>query len=142
MYLGTLSRTFWRNYHQVGQLRTIFEYFPLYFRYSLQQTLLFPNVKQWWFLSAIYFEFLSLCSSIKFRWGNLRYFFFTAIWNESEMKISHMFKVKLVASLPKKIQQVLSHNNFQLGGKKHLWFLSMTSLKGDYQFYHDARIFS
>ena len=47
------------------------------------------------------------------------------------MKICHMFNVKLVTSLPKKIQQDLSHGS-QLGGKKHLWFLSMTSLKGDY----------
>ena len=46
-----------------------------------------------------------------------------------------------VTSLPKKIQRVLSHGS-HLGGKKHLWFLSMTSLKGDYQFYRDARTFS
>ena len=45
------------------------------------------------------------------------------------MKISHMFNVKLVTSLQKKIQQVLSHGS-QLGGKNHLWFLSMTSLIG------------
>ena len=49
--------------------------------------------------------------------------------------------VKLVTSLPKKIQGDLSHGS-PLGGKKHLWFLSMTSLKGDYQFYRDARTFS
>ena len=29
---------------QVGRLRTIFQDFPLYFQYSLQQTLPFPNV--------------------------------------------------------------------------------------------------
>ena len=49
------------------------------------------------------------------------------------MKICHKFNVKLVTSLPKKIQRVLSHGS-QLGGKRHLWFLSMTSLKGDYNF--------
>ena len=50
-----------------------------------------------------------------------------------------MFNVKLVTSLPKKFQRVLSHGS-QLGGKKHLWFLSsMTSLKSKYQFYYDAR---
>ena len=32
------------TYHQVGRLRTIFWYFPLYFQYFLQQTLLFLNV--------------------------------------------------------------------------------------------------
>ena len=36
---------------------------------------------------------------------------------------------------------VLSHGS-QLEGKKHLWFLSMTSLKGGYQFYCNARRFS
>ena len=56
------------------------------------------------------------------------------------MKICHMFNIKLVTSPPKKFQWVLSHSS-QLGGKKHLWFLSMMSLKGDYQFDHDARIF-
>ena len=55
------------------------------------------------------------------------------------MKNCHMFNLKLVTSLPKKFQRVLSHGS-QLGGKKHLWFLSsLTSLKGDYQFYRDAR---
>ena len=50
-----------------------------------------------------------------------------------------MFNIKLVISLQKKVQQVLSHGS-QLGGKKHLWFLSsMTLLKGNYQFYRDAR---
>ena len=44
------------------------------------------------------------------------YFFFTAIWNDSEMKICHTFNVKLFTSLPKKSQQVLSHKS-QLGGK-------------------------
>ena len=53
------------------------------------------------------------------------------------MKICHMFNVKLVISLPKKIQWDLPHGS-QLSGKKHLWFFSMTSLKGDYQFYRDA----
>ena len=56
------------------------------------------------------------------------------------MQNYHMFNVKLVTSLAKQFQRVLSHGS-QLGGKKHLWFLSsMTSLKGNYQFYHDARI--
>ena len=55
------------------------------------------------------------------------------------MKNCHMFNLKLVTSLPKKFQRVLSHGS-QLGGKKHLWFLSsLTSLKGDCQFYRDAR---
>ena len=55
------------------------------------------------------------------------------------MKNCHTFNVKLVTSLAKQFQRVLSHGS-QLGGKKHLSFLSsMTSLKGDYQFYHDAR---
>ena len=58
------------------------------------------------------------------------------------MKICHMLNVKLVTSVPKKIQRVLLHGS-QLGGKKHLrWLLSMTSLKDDYQFYRDARTFS
>ena len=57
------------------------------------------------------------------------------------MKICHMFNVKLVTSLPKKIQWDLPHGS-QLSGKKHLWFFSMTSLKGDYQFYRDARTIS
>ena len=52
-----------------------------------------------------------------------------------------MYNIKLVTSLPMKFQQILSHGS-QLGGKKHLRFLSMTSLKGNYQFYCDARTFS
>ena len=55
--------------------------------------------------------------------------------------VIHMFNVKLVTSLPKIFQWVLSHSS-QLDGK-NIWFLGMTSLKGDYQFYSsDARIFS
>ena len=49
--------------------------------------------------------------------------------------------VKLVNSLQKKFQQVSSHGS-QLEGKKHLWFLSMLSLKGGYPFYCNARTFS
>ena len=49
--------------------------------------------------------------------------------------------VKLVNSPPKKFQRILSHGS-QLEGKKHLWFLSMTSLKGGYQFYRNPRTFS
>ena len=51
-----------------------------------------------------------------------------------------MYSVKLVNSPRKKLQQVLSHGS-QLSRKKHLWFLSMMSLKDTYQFYYDARTF-
>ena len=60
------------------------------------------------------------------------------------MKICHLYNNKLINSSQnkiKKLQWVLSHDS-QLGGKRHLWFLSMTSLKDDYQFYCDARTFS
>ena len=56
------------------------------------------------------------------------------------MKICYTFNVKLVTSLLNKILRVLSHGS-QLRGKKQLWFLSMMSLKSNYQFYHDARTF-
>ena len=72
----------------------------------------------------------------------MTYFFSTAICNDSKMKICYMFNVKLVTTnLPKKFQLVLSHSS-QLGEKTHFWLLSVTSLKGEYQFYCDARIFS
>ena len=50
--------------------------------------------------------------------------FFPAIRNDNEMKICHMFNIKLVTSLPEKIQQVLSHGS-RLGGKKLLGLLSI-----------------
>ena len=52
-----------------------------------------------------------------------------------------MHNVKLVNSLQKKISAgILSHGS-KLEGKKHLRFLSMMSLKGGYQGYHNARTF-
>ena len=50
--------------------------------------------------------------------GHLRTdLFLTATRNDSEIKICHMFNVKLVISPPKKFQRVLSRSS-QLGGKK------------------------
>ena len=43
---------------------------------------------------------------------SMTYFFSTAIWNDSKMKICYMFNVKLVTTnLQKKFQLVLSHSS-------------------------------
>ena len=64
---------------------------------------------------------------------------FLSLYEFTATSKSVMYNIKLVNSLQKNFQRVLSHGS-QSGGKKR-WFLSMTSLKGSYQFYH-ARTFS
>ena len=93
-------------------------------------------------MSAIYSEFLPLCSSIEFK--TIKSIHMSKVdpplsGATSDIYVFFMVyeiivKSKSVICLMLKFQRILSHGS-QLEGKKLLWFLYAMPLKGAYQFY-------